>query len=76
MNYGAVFYFGTYKYMLASGLLQGTVDVLPKLSMGQCHHDNGKAFEPVSMTTVADAPSLFAYMKWMRDTFIPRYAAF
>ncbi|WP_302717566.1 hypothetical protein [uncultured Senegalimassilia sp.] len=50
--------------------------MLPKLSMGQCHHDNGKAFEPVSMTTVADAPSLFAYMKWMRDTFIPRYAAF
>lgn len=76
MNYGAVFYFGTYKYMLASGLLQGTVDVLPKLSMGQCHHDNGKSYEPVSMTTVADAPSLFSYMKWMRDTFIPRYAAF
>lgn len=62
--------------MLASGLLQGTVDVLPKLSMGQCHDDNGKAFEPVSMTTVADAPSLFAHMKWTRDTFIPRYAAF
>ncbi len=76
MNYGAVFYFGTYKYMLASGLLQGTVDVLPKLSMGQCHHDNGKSYEPVSATTVADAPSLFSYMKWMRDTFIPRYAAF
>ena len=76
MNYGAVFYFGTYKYMLASGLLKGTVDVLPKLSMGQCHHDNGKSYEPVSLTTVADAPSLFSYMKWMRDTFIPRYAAF
>ena len=76
MNYGAVFYFGTYKYMLGSGLLQGTVDVLPKLSMGQCHHDNGKSYEPVSATTVADAPSLFKYMKWMRDTFIPRYSAF
>lgn len=76
MNYGAVFYFGTYKYMLASGLLKGTVDVLPKLSMGQCHHDNGKSYEPVSATTVADAPSLFSYMRWMRDTFIPRYAAF
>lgn len=76
MNYGAVFYFGTYKYMLASDLLKGTVDVLPKLSMGQCHHDNGKSYEPVSATTVADAPSLFSYMKWMRDTFIPRYAAF
>lgn len=76
MNYGAVFYFGTYKYMLASGLLKGTVDVLPKLSMGQCHHDNGKSYEPVSATTVADAPSLFSYMRWMRDTFISRYAAF
>ena len=62
--------------MLASGLLKGTVDVLPKLSMGQCHHDNGKSYEPVSATTVADAPSLFSYMRWMRDTFIPRYAAF
>lgn len=76
MNYGAVFYFGTYKHMLASGLLQGTVDVLPKLSQGQCHHDNGKAYEPVSLTTISDAPSLFRYMKWMRDTFIPRYAKF
>ena len=62
--------------MLASGLLKGTVDVLPKLSMGQCHHDNGKSYEPVSATTVTDAPSLFSYMRWMRDTFIPRYAAF
>ncbi|WP_350454027.1 NAD(P)/FAD-dependent oxidoreductase [Slackia heliotrinireducens] len=76
MNYGAVFYFGTYKHMLASGLLKGTVDVLPKLSMGQCHHDDGKSYEPVSATTVADMPSLLAYMKWMRETFIPRYSAF
>lgn len=76
MNYGAVFYFGTYKYMLASGLLKGTVDVLPKLSDGQCHHDNGKSYEPVSLTTVADASSLLRYMKWMREEFIPRYTAF
>lgn len=76
MNYGAVFYFGTYKYMLASGLLQGTVDVLPKLSDGQCHHDTGKSYEPVSPTTVADAPSLLRYMKWMREEFIPRYTTF
>lgn len=25
MNYGAVFYFGPYKYMLASGLLKGAL---------------------------------------------------
>lgn len=76
MNYGAVFYFGTYKYMLASGLLKGTVDVLPKLSLGQCHHDNGKSYEPVSATTVSDALSLIRYMKWMREEFIPRYSKF
>lgn len=30
MNYGAVFYFGTYKYMLQSGLLIEGADVLPR----------------------------------------------
>lgn len=44
MNYGAVFYFGTYKYMLQSGLLIEGADVLPALSAGQCHHDDGSAY--------------------------------
>lgn len=48
MNYGAVFYFGTYKYMLRSELLIEGPDVLPALSAGCCHHDNGKQYEPVS----------------------------
>lgn len=76
MNYGAVFYFGTYKHMLASGLLKGTVDVLPKLSMGQCHHDDGEAYQPISATTLKDLPSILSYMKWMRGEFIPRYTKF
>lgn len=76
MNYGAVFYFGTYKHMLASGLLEGTTDVLPKLSMGQCHHDDGKSYEPISGTTLKDLPSILSYMKWMRKEFIPRYTKF
>lgn len=76
MNYGAVFYFGTYKYMLRSGLLIPGADVLPSLSAGCCHHDNGKQYEPVSPTTISDLPSLLRYMKWMRETFIPRYSAF
>lgn len=76
MNYGAVFYFGTYKHMLASGLLKGTSDVLPKLSMGQCHHDDGKSYEPISGTTLKDLPSILSYMKWMRKEFIPRYSKF
>lgn len=76
MNYGAVFYFGNYKYMLSSGLLKGTVDVLPKLNDGQCHHDNGQAYEPISPTTIKDLPSILSYMKWMREEFIPRYTTF
>lgn len=76
MNYGAVFYFGTYKYMLQSGLLIEGADVLPALSAGQCHHDDGRAYEPVSLTTLMDAPSLLRYMKWMREEFIPRYNKF
>lgn len=76
MNYGAVFYFGTYKHMLKSGLLIEGPDVLPALSAGCCHHDTGKQYEPVSLTTIADAPSLLKYMKWMREEFIPRYSQF
>lgn len=76
MNYGAVFYFGTYKYMLASGLLIPGADVLPSLNAGCCHHDDGKQYTPVSPTTIADAPSLLKYMKWMREEFIPRYTKF
>lgn len=76
MNYGAVFYFTTYKYMLASGLLIPGKDVLPSLNAGCCHHDNGKQHTPVSLTTIADAPSLLKYMKWMREEFIPRYTQF
>ncbi|MGI6104761.1 MAG: FAD-dependent oxidoreductase [Raoultibacter sp.] len=76
MNYGAVFYFGTYKHLLASGLLIEGPDVLPKLSDGACHHDNGKQYEPISWTTITDAPSLLRYMSWMRKEFIPRYTQF
>ena len=62
--------------MLQSGLLIEGADVLPALSAGQCHHDDGSAYEPVSLTTLMDAPSLLRYMKWMREEFIPRYNKF
>ena len=76
MNYGAVFYFGTYKHMLASGLLIEGKDVLPDLGAGCCHHDNGQQYTPISAVTAKDAPSLLKYMKWMREEFIPRYTKF
>jgi hypothetical protein len=76
MNYGAVFYFGTYKHMLQSGLLIEGPDVLPGLNQGCCHKYSGKSYTPVSPTTVSDLPSLLSYMKWMREEFIPRYTKF
>ncbi len=76
MNYGAVFYFGTYKYMLASGLLIPGADVLPSLRQGLCHLDDADQYAALSVRTAADLPSLYKYMKWMREEFIPRYAAF
>lgn len=76
MNYGAVFYFGTYKYMLRRGCCRAPSTCCRSFPWASATTTTARPSSPVSMTTVADAPSLFAHMKWMRDTFIPRYAAF
>ncbi len=76
MNYGAVFYFGTYKYMLASDLLIPGPDLLPKLSDGCCHRDDTHQHKPVSGRTIRDISSLYRYMKWMRTEFLPHYTDF
>ena len=43
-------------YAVAVGAFdRGRKNVLPALSAGQCHHDDGSAYEPVSLTTLMDA---------------------
>lgn len=76
MNYGAVFYFGTYKNMLASDLLIPGPDVLPSLTDGCCWRDSVHHHTALSPKTGSDAPSLLKYMQWMREEFIPRYTTF
>lgn len=76
MNYGAVFYFGTYKNMLASDLMIPGDDVLPKLSDGCCHLDAEEQHGILSTKTLGDASSLLRYEKWMREEFMPRYTQF
>lgn len=81
MNYGAVFYFGTYDNMLdpEKNIIQPTGDVLPKLTDGYCHPDpdnDSDTYAALSLKTVGDAPSMVRYMSFMRNEFLPAYARF
>ncbi len=77
MNYGAVFYFGSYHNMLdpKKSIIQPTIDVLPSLRDGACN-DGQAQWAALSGKTLKDLPSLWRYMKWMRNEFIPHYEAF
>lgn len=78
MNYGAVFYFGSYHNMLdkTKNIIQPTVDVLPGLTQGCCHPDDDRQWAALSGKTFGDLPSLWRYMKWMRTEFLPHYEDF
>lgn len=78
MNYGAVFYFGSYRTMLSKerGILKPTVDVVPGLTAAACNPDADTQYAALSLKTFGDLPSLWRYMKWMRSEFLPRYEAF
>ncbi|BAK44486.1 FAD/NAD(P)-binding protein [Eggerthella sp. YY7918] len=76
MNYGAVFYFGSYKNMLASDLLIPGPDVLPSLTQGCCHPDKERQYAALSVTTALDAPSLLRFTNFMKKEFLPHYTQF
>ncbi len=78
MNYGAVFFFGSYDNMLdpQKNIIQPTTDVLPKLGDGFCHNDpnnDSKMYAALSFKTLCDAPSLIKYMNFMNNEFLPHY---
>ena len=77
MNYGAVFFFGSYHHMLdpEKNIIQPTVDVVPSL-LQAAGNDGGKQWAAISLKTLGDLPSLWRYMKWMRTTFLPHYESF
>jgi len=78
MNYGAVFYFGSYRTMLSKdrNILKPTVDVVPSLSAAACNPDDTHQYSTISLKTLSDLPSLWRYMKWMREEFLPHYELF
>lgn len=78
MNYGAMFYFGNYRTMLSKerDILKPTTDVVPSLAAAACNPDDRTQYAALSLKTASDLPSLWRYMKWMNNEFIPRYERF
>lgn len=77
MNYGAVFYFGSYRTMLSKerGILKPTVDVVPSLSAAACNRGD-KQWGAVSGKTAGHFSFLIRYMRYMRNEFLPNYERF
>ncbi|MBQ9002349.1 MAG: FAD-dependent oxidoreductase [Eggerthellaceae bacterium] len=78
MNYGAVFYFGSYRTMLSKqrGILKPTTDVVPSLTAAACNPDDTRQWSALSAKTAADLPSLWRFEKFMTREFLPHYERF
>lgn len=78
MNYGAVFYFGSYRTMLSKqrGILKPTTDVVPSLTAAACNPDDTRQWSALSAKTASDLPSLWRFEKFMTQEFLPHYEKF
>ena len=78
MNYGAVFYFGSYRTMLSKqrGILKPTTDVVPSLTAAACNPDDTHQWSALSAKTASDLPSLWRFEKFMTQEFLPHYEKF
>lgn len=78
MNYGAVFYFGSYRTMLSKqrNILKPTVDVVPSLTAAACNPDDNRQWSALSAKTASDLPSLWRFEKFMTREFLPHYEKF
>ena len=71
MNYGAVFYFGTYKYMLRSELLIEGPDVLPALSAWNACSPSTSAIITTGRNTLSGRTSmLVSFSGFTRHRFL------
>ena len=78
MNYGAVFYFGSYRTMLSKerNILKPTSDVVPSLTAAACNPDDVHQWAALSAKTASDLPSLWRFEKFMTTEFLPHYERF
>ena len=77
MNYGAVFYFGTYRTMLSKerNILKPTIDVVPSLRAAACNRGD-EQWAALSGKTAGYFYYLVRYMNWMNNEFLPHYEKF
>lgn len=78
MNYGAVFYFGSYRTMLSKerNILKPTADMVPSLTAAACNPDDVRQWAALSAKTASDLPSLWRFEKFMTQEFLPHYERF
>jgi hypothetical protein len=73
-NFGAVFYFGTYKNM--KKILTEGPKVLPSLTDAVCHQDKTTQYSALSLRTLKHIGQLAKFFLYMRCKFIPHYTKF
>lgn len=75
MNYGAVFYFGSYRTMLSKerGIIKPTIDVVPSLTAAACNPDDEHQWVALSSKTASDLSSLWRFENFMINEFLPHY---
>lgn len=75
MNYGAVFYFGSYRTMLSKerNIITPTIDVVPNLTAAACNPDDEHQWSALSAKTAGDLPSLWRFESFMCNEFLPHY---
>lgn len=74
MNFGAVFYFGSYRHM--KKILTPGPKVLPSLFQGCCHPDAKTQYAAISPRTLRHGGQLLKFIKFMRYKFGPHYERF
>ena len=74
MNFGAVFYFGSYRHM--KKILTPGPKVLPSLFQGCCHLDANTQYTALGARTLRHGAQLLKFMKFMRYDFGPHYQQF
>ena len=75
MNYGAVFYFGSYRTMLSKqrGIPKPMTDVVPNFTAVACNPDDVHQWLALSAKTAVGLPSLWRFEKLMTQEFLPHY---
>lgn len=74
MNFGAVFYMQGYVH--AREILTAGEPVLPSFFDLECHKQLGRGYGVASSTMMRAVPQLLHFLRYLKGSFMPRYAEF